>query len=347
MTTEKPVKRASPIFNLCRHIAHRASSPHLRRCCYTHCLRRLIINADDFGYTTGVNRAIAEAHTHGVVTSSTLMANGPAFAEAVNLTQSLPKLSVGCHVVLIDGEPALAADKLPSLTRADEFRDGLKAFATRALTGRMASEEIFAEATAQIRKVQFAGIPVSHIDTHKHTHIFPAILRPLLKAAKECGVRAIRNPFGPRFPLKSGRLWARPNLWTHFAELSILRRFSAKFRDAPLREGFAVPDGTLGIKVTGTLDESLFRALAQSMPPGTWEFVCHPGYNDADLRSARTRLRESREIELRVLTLPAAREVLAKEGIELISYRDLTAASEARLYTEDSLLPRHSRNLHC
>ena len=294
--------------------------------CYTHNLRRLIINADDFGFTPGVNRAIAEAHTRGIVTSSTLMARGPAFSEAVQLARTLPQISVGCHVVLIDGEPALAADQLPSLTRAQEFRDGLKAFATRAITGRLASEEIFAEVSAQIRKIQAAGIVVSHVDTHKHTHIFPAILRPLLRAAKECGVRAIRNPFGPRFPLRSSRLWARPNLWTRFAEVRILRRFSATFRDAALREGFATPDGTLGIEVTGTLDETLFAALAQSIPAGTWEFVCHPGYNDADLQAARTRLRESREIELRVLTLPAAREVLAREGIQLISYRDLTSS---------------------
>ena len=292
--------------------------------CYTHSLRRLIINADDFGFTSGVNRAIAEAHAHGVVTSSTLMSGGPAFPEAVQLAKELPQLSVGCHVVLIDGLPALTADKIPSLTRADKFRDGLKAFATRALTGRITAHEIAAEAAAQIRKIQAAGIAVSHVDTHKHTHIFPQILRPLLRAATECGVRAIRNPFGPRFPLQSSRLWARPSLWTRYAEVRILRRFSGEFHDAAAREGFATPDGTLGIEVTGSLDETLFQALAQSMPPGTWEFVCHPGYDDADLRAARTRLRESREIELRVLTLPTAREVLAKEGIELISYRNLT-----------------------
>lgn len=251
------------------------------------------------------------------------MAGGGAFTEAVQLAKTMPNLSVGCHIVLIDGEPILAAEKLPSLTRASEFRDGLKSFATRALAGRMAADQISAEASAQIRKIQAAGITVSHVDTHKHTHIFPGILRPLLKAAKECGVRAIRNPFGPRFPFKSSRLWARPNLWTRYAEVRILRRFSGKFRDAALREGFATPDGTLGIEVTGTLDETLFQALAQSMPEGIWEFVCHPGYNDADLQSARTRLRESREIELRVLTLPDARNVLAKEGIELVSYRDL------------------------
>jgi chitin disaccharide deacetylase len=190
----------------------------------------------------------------------------------------------------------------------------------------MSTEEVTAEASAQIRKIQTAGIEVSHIDTHKHTHIFPQILRPLLRAARECGVCAIRNPFGPRFPLRSSRLWARPNLWTRYAEVRILRRFSGKFRATADREGVATPDGTLGIEVTGTLDETLFQALARSMPPGTWEFVCHPGFNDADLRAAKTRLRESREIELGVLNLPAAREILANEDIELISYRDLTGS---------------------
>ena len=84
--------------------------------------------------------------------------------------------------------------------------------------------------------------------------------------------------------------------------------FCRKLPEAVQREGFVTPDGTLGIEVTGTLDETLFQAIARSIPDGTWEFVCHPGYNDADLQAANTRLRESRETELRVLTLPAARE---------------------------------------
>jgi predicted glycoside hydrolase/deacetylase ChbG (UPF0249 family) len=124
-------------------------------------------------------------------------------------------------------------------------------------------------------------------------------------------------------PLRSSQLLARPNLWTRFAEVRILRRFAGKFREAVDREGFFTPDGTLGIEVTGTLDETLFDAIARSIPEGTWEFVCHPGYNDADLQTAKTRLRESRETELRVLTLPAAREALAHQSIQLISYNDL------------------------
>ena len=287
-------------------------------------MRRLIVNADDFGFTSGVNQAIIEAHTKGVVTSSTLMANGRAFEEAISLAKGLPKLSVGCHVVLIDGEPVTDPQRISSLTKAREFRVGLKSFAVRALTGRMAANEITFEVAAQIAKLQSAGISVSHVDTHKHTHLFPQILRPLLRAARECGVRAVRNPFGPRLPLRSSRLMAKPSLWTRYSELRVLERFASKFREAVVHEGFVAPGGTLGIEVTGSLDERLFEAIASSMPEGTWELVCHPGYNDPDLRAARTRLRESRETELRVLTLPSARNLLSQLGIQLISYHELS-----------------------
>jgi chitin disaccharide deacetylase len=293
-------------------------------------VRRLIVNADDFGFTAGVNRAIVEAHTHGIVTSSTLMANGRAFEDAVCLAKSVPRLSVGCHVVLIDGEPVLDAKLLPSITSAhstgDRFRDRLQFFAARALAGRLDSGEIEAEASAQIRKLQSAGVGVSHLDTHKHTHLFPAVLRPLLRAARACGVRAIRNPFGPRKPLKSSELLARPSLWTRYAEVRILRTLASTFRDSARREDLLTPDGTLGIVVTGALDEQLFGGIAAIVPEGTWEFVCHPGYNDDDLKSAKTRLRASRENELRVLTMPQARELLLRQGIDLISYRELIPA---------------------
>src|SRR5438309_1224779 len=200
-------------------------------------------------------------------------------------------------------------------------------FAARAMTGRIDADEITAEAAAQIRKIQSSGIAVSHIDTHKHTHLFPKIVRPLLRAASACGVRALRNPFGPRLPQRSSQLLARPSVWTRYAEVRVLRSFAGKFREAVDREGFATPDGSLGIVVTGALDQALFYAIARSIPEGTWEFVCHPGYNDADLQAGKTRLRASRETELHVLTLPSARDVLSQQGIELISYRELASKS--------------------
>lgn len=286
-------------------------------------MRRLIINADDLGFTSGVNRAIVKAHKDGVVTSATLMANGQAFLEAKDLAKELPNLSIGCHVVLIDESSVLPPARVPSLTQSGRFRDGLKTFAARALTGRFDSTEIAAEATAQIGKLQAAGVVVSHFDTHKHTHIYPKVLCPLLRAAAECGVRAVRNPFGPRFPLRISELLKRPNLWSRWAEMRVLGSLSGQFRNAVQREDFVIPDGSLGIEITGTVDETLFMAIATTVPEGTWELVCHPGYNDDNLQSAKTRLRESREVELRVLTSPRVHEVLARQGIELISYRDL------------------------
>ena len=251
------------------------------------------------------------------------MANGPAFCEVKELAKQVPKLSIGCHVVLVNGEPILPPARVPSLTQSGRFREGLKTFAARALTGQLDATEIAAEAMAQIRRVQSAEVCVSHLDTHKHTHTFPNVLHPLLLAAAECGVRAVRNPFGPQFPLRSIELLKRPNLWICWAEVAALRIFAGRFQEAVQGEGFVTPDGTLGIEVTGTLNEALFSAIVTSVPEGTWEFVCHPGYNDSDLQSAKTRLRESRELELRVLTSPRAREILERQGIELISYADL------------------------
>jgi chitin disaccharide deacetylase len=288
-------------------------------------VRRLIVNADDLGYTSGVNRAIFEAHSAGIVTSTTLMANGPAFADACAGLASLPRLAPGCHVVLTDGVPLSDASSIGSLMEpgSQEFRASLGQFAARAIFGAIDPRHVEAEAGAQIRRIQSAGISPSHIDTHKHTHLFPTVLRPILRAARECGVRAVRNPFSASRALPSSLLLKQPGIWIRWAELRALSRFEATFRHTALAHGFTTTDGTLGMEVTGVLDEAQFLAIAQNIPPGTWELVCHPGYNDGELARSHTRLKKSREVELRVLTSPESRSELEKAGVELISYRDL------------------------
>ena len=293
-------------------------------------MRRLIINADDFGLTSGVNRAILEAHQRGIVTSATLMAAGRAFREAVQLAQQAPQLNVGCHIVLVDGEPVLPREQVPTLLAGDgrpPFRSGIGELATAALRGRMDAAQVEAEAAAQLHKLQAAGLTISHFDTHKHAHMFPAILRPLLRAARACGVRALRNPFSPVKPLAFAHLLRRPRLWKRYSEVKALRRLLDNFRQAVQEEQMLTTDGTFGIVATGALDQKLFAAIVGSIPEGTWEFVCHPGYNDAELGTVRTRLRASREQELRVLTSDAARETLQRHGVELISWTQLLASS--------------------
>ncbi len=283
-------------------------------------MRRLIVNADDFGLTSGVNRAILEAHERGIVTSATLMARGSAFSDAVQHAPS--RLSIGCHVLLIDGTPVLDARQVPTLAdgRSGEFERNITGFGVRALSGRLAGDEIEAEATAQIHKLQAAGIQVSHLDTHKHTHIFPQVLRSLLRAAKACGVRAIRNPYGK---VGWSAIAGRPRLWRRYCEARVLNIFAQKFRKAVAEAGMVTPDGTLGVVLTGALDDRTFLTVLESVREGTWELVCHPGYNDADLDQVRTRLRESREVELRLLTSPESRRIIEDRGIQLISYREL------------------------
>jgi chitin disaccharide deacetylase len=287
-------------------------------------VRRLIVNADDFGLTQGVNRAIVEAHRHGIVTSATLMANGPAFDNAIQLAISTSRLSVGCHVVLVDGAPILGGKQTPTLsnrkTNDRSFYESLSGFALRVAGGTIDADEIEAEATAQIRKLQAAGIAVSHLDTHKHTHILPLVLRPLLRAARACGVMAMRNPFGP---IHISIVAKRPRLWKQYGKVTALSRLGTTFRSSVAEAGMLTPDGTVGIVATGAMDEALFASIVDSLPDGTWELVCHPGYNDAELGNIRTRLRESRAVELRLLTSPEAREILAKNRVQLISYREL------------------------
>jgi len=278
-------------------------------------VRRLIINADDFGLTLGVNRAIAEAHERGILTSTTLMACGKRFDDAVNIVHQHPNLNVGCHVVLVDGSPTGLA---PSLTNKSgkAFRESILNFARNAVVGQLDASEIQAEIAAQIRKLQAAGIRVSHLDSHKHTHIFPVVLNGMLRAAENCGVRAIRNPFEPL-------VFALTRHWKRQFQLRILSHYRSRFREAIARSGVVTTDGCIGILATGGLTTNTFSELIKNLPEGTWEFVSHPGYNDAELYGVKTRLRHSREMELQILTDFSVKELLKVEQIQLISYRDL------------------------
>ena len=299
---------------------------------YTEPVRRLIVNADDFGMTAGINRGIAEAQRDGIVTSATLMANSRAFDEAAALARSLAgcnsHFSVGCHVVLLDGAPVLPAERVASLLQPGEqngrhFRAKLGSFVAASFVGKLQAGEIEAEAAAQIERLQAAGVEPSHVDTHKHAHMFPAVLRPLLRAARACGIPAVRNPFGEIWPLPLGDVLRRRQLWNRFTQLNVLRNFATKFRHEVEAHGLRTTDGSVAVLVTGILDLKLFDSIVDNIPEGTWEFVCHPGYNDADLDKVRTRLRQSRAQELELLTSLGAREALQRRRIELISYREL------------------------
>ena len=276
---------------------------------------RLILNADDFGLTAGVNRAVLELHQAGALTSATLMARAAATEEAIQLACATPTLGVGCHVVLVDGEPVLPARNIPTLApRSGRFHPTLGAFLGALFTGRIRSSEIEAETVSQIALLQSKGVKLTHIDTHKHAHIFPAVLRPVLRAAKAAGIHAIRNPFEPAWSRRA----TRGASVIRRAEVSLLHLLEPAFRRIVAEEGFTTTSGALGVLATGSLNGARLNALLGNLPDGTWELVTHPGYNDADLARAHTRLLASREME---------REALAalhlNDGIERIDFSRL------------------------
>jgi predicted glycoside hydrolase/deacetylase ChbG (UPF0249 family) len=283
--------------------------------------RRLIINADDFGLTEGVNRAVLELNAAEVLPSATLMATGRAFREAVHSAFVQTSLGVGCHVVLVDGRPELHPAELPTLAPEGRLRSSLTTFMVDLFGGRIASREIEREAVAQIQQLQSAGITVTHLDTHKHAHMFPRVLGPLIRAARACNVPAIRNPFEPDWSLRLTEK-APP---TRRLQVRTLRLFREQFLRAVRAARLRTTDGALGVLATGTFDAAYVLRLLRNMPPGTWELVCHPGYVDGALRRAGTRLVTTRDTERLALLQALEKPPAGLPRIDLMHYGEFTS----------------------
>lgn len=269
-------------------------------------MRRLVVNADDFGYTRDVNSGIIEAHNRGILTATTLMANGKEFDHAVDLAKANPGLDVGCHLVLIGGNSLLPArDPLPS---------SVPAFLQRLALGQL---NPYTELRTQIEKILKAGIQPTHLDTHKHTHLAPPVLKAVVRLSEEFRIRWVRRPFD--YPLSGGD----PVPWSKRAlsrGLQVLRNY---FHRTLSRHGCRTTDHFAGFQLTGYLRTDELVALLRSLPDGLTEFMCHPGYCSDELRATHTRLKESRERELQALIAPEVRSALAQCGIELVRFRDL------------------------
>src|SRR5579862_2879387 len=244
------------------------------------------------------------------------MAHAAATEQAIEIACATPSLDVGCHIVLTDGEPVLPPAQIPSLIDPSTHLliPSLAVFVERLLTGRIRTEEIEAESTAQIQYLQSRGVRVNHIDSHKHTHMFLGVLRPLLRGARACGIRSVRNPFEPAWAI---RATAGSNL-VRAAQVGILRCLQSAWLRVIAEEGFTATSGTLGVSTTGSLDRVTLHRILDRVSAGTWELVTHPGYNDADLAQVPTRLRASRDIEREAL------QVLRDfPALRLISWREL------------------------
>jgi len=289
-------------------------------------MKQLIVNGDDFGYTRGVNRGILRAFEQGILTSATLMANGEAFEDAVEAARAHPRLGVGCHLVLVGGRAVAPPGSIPSLAGSDgRLPMSLAAFWLLLSCGRIRRADLERELRAQVERVCAAGSKPTHFDTHKHAHMHPRVMEALARVAEEFGIRWVRKPFerlGNVFRFRSAPA-KRLAQWRQSAAGAAVGAGAPKFRRVSWAHGLRTTDHFYGFGLTGLLTARAIVAMLDSLPEGTSELMCHPGVCDEALRRAPTRLKRARELELAALTDLEVRRAVERDGIQLISYRDL------------------------
>jgi chitin disaccharide deacetylase len=261
-------------------------------------VRKLVVNADDFGFTRDVNQGIVEAHRSGILTATTLMATGDAFEDAVRLAREVPSLDVGCHLVLV-GSPGFPAT-VPQLLRAVAL-------------GKIRIHDEFA---AQVRRILDAGLRPTHLDTHKHTHLLPPVLAAVARISEEFAIPWVRRPFD--LPLHARGASAMTRMVS--GSFSVVR---TRFERELARHHCRSTDHFAGFQITGNYDGAELAALIRALPEGSTEFMCHPGVCTDELRAADTRLKESRARELAALTSSEVRLALKEARVDLAAYRDL------------------------
>jgi hopanoid biosynthesis associated protein HpnK len=294
-------------------------------------MRELIVNADDFGLTRQVSQGILDAHRDGIVTSTTLLANGRAFEDAVSMSHQAPQLGIGVHLNLSEGAPVLPPFKIPSLVNAvgtlhltpDRLGTGI-------LKRRVSLSDVERELHAQIEKVIREGISPTHLDGHKHVHVLPGISAIVIRLAQQFGIRNLRCPDEERPNL--ARLLrsegARAPVIKQYVVGRAVSRFAYRFKVKLETAGLICPARFYGLSETGFLDLQGVQEILSRLPRGISELMCHPGYVDAELRGTGTRLLAQREVEIQALTSPRISKLVADQGIRLVSYRDLARSRQ-------------------
>lgn len=297
-------------------------------------MRQLIVNADDFGLTEQVSRGILDAHREGIVTSTTLMANGRAFDAAVSISRWAPRLGIGVHLNLTQGQPVSPALRIPSLVdRTGRLHLSPGRLLRRIVTRQIDLADVETELRAQIRKIFRAGISPTHLDGHKHVHVLPGVAEIVIGLAQEFSIESVRCP-QEEAPGLASLLGARRHSGIAAAQQYLVARavsgFARRFKEKLAEAGLLFPAHFYGLTETGFLDARSVQDILRRLPEGVSELMCHPGYLDAHLIEAGPRLLAQREIEIRALTAPRVRKLVAERGVQLIDYRQVEAPEQER-----------------
>ncbi len=270
---------------------------------------RLIVNGDDFGAAAPVNAAIAEAFRAGILTSASLMITGEAADEAVALARELPGLRVGLHIVLLSGRSCLPPEEVPHLVDArGRFPENPLAAGVRWTLQAAARDELRREVEAQIARFQSTGLPLDHLNSHRHFHVHPLVFDLLEEASRRLGGRPIRFPAEPwRLALAVDRRYACQQ--SGYALVFGLLAAAYRRRRRAVAPGI---DGVFGLLRTGTIDEAYLVRLLERLPEGCFELYLHPRLDTAQGRR-----------ELAALCSPHVRQIINRRGIVLTAYGDL------------------------
>jgi hopanoid biosynthesis associated protein HpnK len=290
-------------------------------------MRRLIVNADDFGWSEAVTSGILRAHRDGVLTSTTVMTNLEGAAGALDRARrEAPGLGIGLHLNLTEGEPLAPRDRVAAILDGEgrlrrSVRDLLRTL--RGSQAALAAAE--AELEAQIVRARDLGLTPTHVDSHKHVHLYPRLLPVVIGLAQRHGIRAVRTTVEVRLPGAArllpaewgpkDRLRQRVNAW-------LLRRWGRAARQAVRRAGLATTDWFFGVRATGGISAGLLERLLTAGPEGTGELMVHPGLSETGLHRP-TRLGLARPRELDALCDERVRRAAQAAGWTFITYKDL------------------------
>ena len=286
-------------------------------------LRYIIINADDFGRHAEINRAVEEGIEHGCLRSATVMPGGAAFAGAIDIARHHEALGLGVHFTLVDGNPILPPEEIPSLVGAEgDFLPDHTALLKRYLRGGVNLEEVRRELAAQLQKVEATGIPISHVDSHQHMHTLPGIIDIVLDLASRAGIRAVRTP---RTPLFAGAFGGFGQLVGRLGLSTLARLAACKAH----RRGLLTPDNFAGIVAGEAVSEGELLHLIAHLPQGTTEVMMHPGTKN-DVLQEDSGWQHDFESELAAILSPRVGEALRKAEVEPVNFRHLSCTAEQR-----------------
>jgi predicted glycoside hydrolase/deacetylase ChbG (UPF0249 family) len=270
---------------------------------------RLIINADDLGAGDPTDRGIIEAFTNGIVSSASLLANGPSFESAIEMVRATG-LPIGIHLNLSEGY-ALTGP-IRGLTDQEGQFLGKKLSRQQFLSGQFDASNAKNEMIAQINKVKQTGLQPDHLDTHQHCGLFPSITPALIAAATESKIDRMRIPL-PIRPISE----ALPSPLSD--EMLLYQQLAPAMLTALKNTRITTPDGLLGMSLLNRLDEQSLDKLLNDLQPGTWELMVHPGYFDPQ----RDFSGREREQELTSLTSKKIQTLIQNQQINLINFREL------------------------